>query len=572
MKSFLARDRILFVGYSLGDPDLMALRDRIALNLPRAVPSMALLPNASDDDLENWASYHNIDVLSYRAQGGDHSELHTIFEATSKVLALGQEAPVRKAPEDLRKLQALYLWHRFAPSRTGEAPVDALQSVILRIILDQGGTDLSTLLVKLDSEVSLSPSEFRPDIEAALQRLVSAGWLECGGDTYLVPDSKRLTILGYDRRFADMMSVFRQQALFDMGGATQIPETIATRLTDAAIDALIDIFEIRGQEIVGMVSEDAPRESDLLDLMEVIWRRANTLDSAEQQHLLVRFLLDLLSRPEGIYVSVLDYLARAFFCIQALRIDPNVSQIVAGVISDRALVIDANVLIPLTAQHEERHGFVKGVLEVLGKVGLPLYTTEKFLEEVRRHLTWAWQLADDFGAQSVEVLQASRGEGRFYDANAYLRGFINWTPQHGYRATLRDYFRFCFDGPYSRARLESFLDEKFGIKVVPEPVIEGVRAQNQKQYDNCIQKVAGWTANRPAQRPKKEQRIESEVETFLLVTNWGSVHHEIHGEEKRNCTYLTLGSSFPGLRRLAKVQGGLLWLFTAGNLGDPDSS
>ena len=47
LQSHLARDRILFVGYSLNDPEILALQERLAVNFKREVAPMALMANAS---------------------------------------------------------------------------------------------------------------------------------------------------------------------------------------------------------------------------------------------------------------------------------------------------------------------------------------------------------------------------------------------------------------------------------------------------------------------------------------------------------------------------------------------
>ena len=563
LKAHLTRDRILFVGYSLTEPEMIAIQERLSTNLRRSVTCIALLPNVTEDEADSWRTYYNIDVLSYRASGNDHSELHAILDATAKVLALGQVAPVRPKTEDLKKLQALFLWHRFAPARAGEAPVDALQSVILKLALDAGGAiDLPTLLVTLGSEMSLESSDLLTNVKSALQRLVTSDWLEQEGDRYHVPEDTRLTIDGFERRFTDMMSVFRKQALMDMTDGESIPEPIATQLTDAAIDTLIDIFEIRGREIVGMIFRDSPpHESDVLDLLETIWTRANTLDDSNLKLTLVRFLLDLLSGPTGIYVRVLDYLARAFFCIQALRIDANVGKIVSDVMSNRALLIDANVLIPLTAGYEDRHAFVNRVLEVVGKADIPLYTTMEFVDELRRHVNWALQLAENFGPQSVEVLQASKGEGS-YDANAYLRGFVNWSTEQKSEASvsMRDYLHYCFGAPYTRQMVSQFLLDRYAIRVVPGPVVKTLQDNHEEDYQNCLGKLSGWNAERPAQSQKSPQRVESETDAFMLICHWREVLSGEAGDAGAQCTYLSLGSSLPRLRRTLGKPPGILWM------------
>ena len=553
IKSHLSRDRILFVGYSLTDPDLMAIQERLAVNLRRAVSSIALLPNASDDDIDYWSTYYNVDVLSYRSVGYDHSELHSILATTSKVMALGEVAPTRRSEDDLRKLQALYLWHRFNRTRAGEAPVDALQSVILKLALDADGQiEPTSLIESLKAEMGVTGPDMAADVESALRRLKEANWIETTADHYRLPSSSQITLVGYERRFNDMMSVFRRQALIDMSRDEPIAEPTATKLVEATIDTLIDIFEIRGREIVQMAFEDAPlNESGLLELIETIWRRANSLDDASLKFTLVRFLLDILSRPTGIYEGVLNYLARAFFCIQALRMDSNVNRIVSEVVSDRVLVIDANVLISLTAEHEERHDFVRRVTDAVRRAGIPLYTTMSFIDEVRRHATWALQLCNDFGEQSIEVLNASRGQGG-YDANAYLRGFIGWRGGQEQDGGFLTYLRECFGGSFERAKFEQYFVKQYGINIVSQTVMNELRTNHKEERDDHVAKLDEWNAVRRADNQKSQPRIQSEIDAFLLITHWEGLKNKL-SEEKQRCSYLSLGSSLPRLARLTQT-------------------
>ena len=249
VKTHLARDRIIFVGYSLSDPDMMAIQERLAVNLRRAVPSIALLPNFSRDDIDSWRTYYNVDVLSYRSVGNNHSELHAILSSVSRVLALGETAPRRQTTEELKKIQALYLWHRFSPNRSGEAPVDALQSVILRLTLDAGGAiEPPDVVEQLETRMGFAGEDSRTDVELAMQRLVEAGWLNNKGSEFFIPEEARIAVETYESRFSDMMEVFRRQALMDLNPQGKITETSSAQLVQAVLDTLMDVFEVRGRE------------------------------------------------------------------------------------------------------------------------------------------------------------------------------------------------------------------------------------------------------------------------------------------------------------------------------------
>jgi len=404
------------------------------------------------------------------------------------------------------------------------------------------------LIEKLKTEVTLESPEVLENVEEALERLVAAQWLEETDDRYFMPNEKRLILEGYERRFADMISVFKQQAMMDMAEEKPIPEELGEILTETAIDALIDIFEIRGREIVSMAfGASSGQESGLLDLIETIWRRVNRLEDSLLKLTLVRFLLDLLSNPTGIYETVLNYMARAFFCIQALRMDSNVKKIVSNLVSERSLIVDANVLIPLTASCEERFEFVKKVIEVVQNAGIPLYTTLGFIDEVNRHANWALQLVDEFGTQSVEVLQASKGKGN-YDPNAYLQGFINWNSRRERGGDFREYLGHCFGGSYSQSRIKKFLLENLGIRIIPKNAVDELREKNRGEVLDYSRKLTGWNNERREDRQKSFRRIDCEVDAFLLIVHWGNAKKYFEFAEMKECAYLSLGSSLPKLR------------------------
>ena len=108
--SHLIRDRILFVGYSLNDPEVVALQQRLAVNLRRKVAPIALLPNATQSDVDIWKRNYNIDVVPYWSPGTDHTELRSILKSVSDTLAIGRVAPTREAsPGFTASSSALYV-------------------------------------------------------------------------------------------------------------------------------------------------------------------------------------------------------------------------------------------------------------------------------------------------------------------------------------------------------------------------------------------------------------------------------------------------------------------------------
>ena len=150
LRGFLTRDRFLFVGYSMSDPEILQLQEQIQSNLRRKVRSIAILANVPEHEIGRWSIDYNIDILPYRADDQDHSELTAILESAARVLSSGQLPPALDTAEELRRAEALYLWYRFSPGQGETAPVDALQSVILSLLVNcPDGMDIDSIKIRL---------------------------------------------------------------------------------------------------------------------------------------------------------------------------------------------------------------------------------------------------------------------------------------------------------------------------------------------------------------------------------------------------------------------------------------
>ena len=278
-----------------------------------------------------------------------------------------------------------------------------------------------------------------------------------------------------------------------------------------------------------------------LELVETVWRRANRLHDPADRPRFVRLVLTTMFEPGGIYGSVLNYFAKAFFCIQALGANKAINRIVADVIGDRAFLVDANILIPLTAQYEDRHQFVVAVIDACRAAGIRLYTTNSSLDEIRRHVNWALKLTQDFGTLSPEVLYAATGQGD-YEANAFLKGFIAVDPNSRDRSFLQ-YVRDCFGGSYTYNRFHDFFPDELGITVLDQEAIDELKERHRQEFDDAVEQISQWNSRRKEGERKNTLRMESEAEAFITVTRWDAVRDFMAAGAGSRCSYLTYGTT-----------------------------
>ena len=237
---------------------------------------------------------------------------------------------------------------------------------------------------------------------------------------------------------------------------------------------------------------------------------------------------------------MLNYFAKAFFCIQALGANKTVNEIVTDIIADRAFLIDANILIPLTAQHEDRNEFVAAVIESCRTAGIGLYATEAALEEVRRHASWALNLVEKFGSLSPEVLYAAMGEGG-YESNAFLKGFVALDPNAPDRS-FSDYLDDCFGGSFDFDNFRSYFPNTLGIGIVDRRITRDLRKEFELDFTEAYSQISQWNAQRKEEDQKTIQRMQSEAEAFVAVTQWDTLKDRTPTGSGSRCSYLTYGN------------------------------
>ena len=521
LRSFLARDRFVFIGYSMSDPEVLQLQEEVQANLRRRVRSIAILANVPDHERDRWRLDYNIDILPYRAVDQDHSELSAILTSVDKALSLGQVPADMNTAEELKRAESLYLWYRFSPGQGESAAIDALQSVILNVLVDcPEGMEVEAIKARVTSEIGAQMAVYEKDLEDSLGRLIESGWILSSDNKYFVERENQRVIRTYERRFEDMIAALKKQVTMDAVKMFHVSEQTGPRFARLLVETLIDIFQIRGREILRIAFEKSSiSPSGALDLIETVWKRSSQLSDPEERGTFVRFVLTTMFEPKGVYATVLNYFAKAFFCIQALGANKGINTIVSDVIADRALLVDANILIPLAARCEDRNEFVSAVIEACKAAGIRLYTTRLALDEVRRHANWALDLTRKFDTLSPEVLYAATGQGD-YEANAFLKGFISVDPNSRDRSFMQ-YLRDCFGGSYAYEQFHDFFHKTLGIGVLSEEAISRLKEQHLEEFNEAVAQIGHWNMQRKEEE-RKSLRIDIEA-AYIAVTRWTTV-------------------------------------------------
>lgn len=542
----LVTQRIVFIGYSLNDPELLHIQKRVAANLRRKIPAIAILPNVSDAELDTWAREYNISVITYAAKGDDHSELTHMLNTAARFMSdLPKSSPVSVA--ESRLAQKFYFWHRFEQKDETKTRVDALKSVLLSTASEMGDKPFNceTIATALKEALATDRESLLPSIEKCCGDLIKEGWLiEDKGKFRLAPATKEL-LDSYSRQYDDLISTFKKQVHMDLRAKTTgVANTVLERASNAVLEIITEIFEIRGVEIINLAFANAPVPlTGSNDMLSVIWNRANAIGDTSLGFVVTNYIIDLLTRPQGIAEQVIGYLSKAFFAMQALRINAGDEDLINEFYRNQAFLIDENVLIPLIAVEEPRHELCIRTIKAAIEKGVFLFTTEYSTQEILRHGNWASDLIIKYGEQSAEVFRASRGEGE-YSSNAFLGGYIRESASHSVTTNFDDYLKQCVGGQFSYGQIWSKLDS-LGIRKLNREKIRNRNLEVTKFHENIQSFITSEVTQR--QGDKSRGRIERESDAYTVIYYWSDFCKDFGQAQRPQCGFLTFATALAGV-------------------------
>jgi len=360
----------------------------------------------------------------------------------------------------------------------------------------------------------------------------------------LAPATKEL-LDSYGRQYEDLICTFLRQVQLDLGAKTSgIDSNVLERAAHSVLEILTEVFNVRGAEIVNLAFARVPVPlAGANDILSVIWNRANAIGDANLGFAVTNYIIDQLTRPQGIAEQVIEYLSKAFFAMQALRINAGDEELINEFYRNQSFLADENVLIPLIAAGDLRHELCTKTVGAAGEKGMFMLTTDDSVQEVLRHGDWAGNLIDKYGEQSAEVFRASRGEGE-YSSNAFLAGYITESANRALPTNFDDYLKECAGGDFTYDQIWSKLDS-LGIKKLRRERIRG-RSPEVTNFHKEIQTfIASELAER--QRDKSPGRIERESDAYTIIYHWTDFCKDFQQEQRPQCSFLTFATALAGV-------------------------
>ena len=543
IKAYLQTSRIVFIGYSLKDPDFSFLLEATAQTLRRKVPLFGIVANASSNDVENWYERYNLHVVTYRSTHNDHSDLKNILETVTSYFSAG---PSQEEAVPFKAAQSLYMWHKLSSTEGSGAAVDALRAVLLGVLASSVAPASSQ---DLTSEISRmagrsASKELAGAVEKALaslsgERMVSADARTC----YVLTDIGRSLETRYSNQFNNLRRLFETQVNLDLSKKLPtVTKEVLAKLADRVHSCVLKIFSDRGAELVDASFAGKFEAPSSLNLVRIVNSFSAALDES-QRYVFFSYLMSLMTRPREEQRPYLNYLAKAFFAAQVIGVDPEGRLFRREILRARTLIVDANILIPLLAKGSINQAYMEECLQTISRAGVTLVTIPKFCDETSSHFQWGVDHIRRYGPQSMEVLSAALGSLEFR-RNECIDGFIRVAAEND--QSLDQYLDTCFGGypDFQNVRDACF---RFAIGQVSLNDL----ASNHQELWAVQTDVEGYISALQVgnDTPKSDARIKAEADAYTICLGWNYKAEQEADLALWKCSILSRGTS---LNRVAR--------------------
>lgn len=411
--------RCIFFGFGFTDTDLNRVLETVGRLAHSGQPSFAFLgydvgastiQKHQNDFLKNY----NIEVIPYRIQAGDHSDLDRLLQAYTPFL-------LRRSLFFGKPRQAPPTYDR----------VGSALNVQSRLDLGVSGQDAGLRKTLVGARVLAHIRENSGAAEDSLATLYRSG------------NPSKSEVLGSLTTLRDSGTVTPPPTL-DLTPAYWTQTATATAQLDLAKEQFHGSLSARLQERTNGLSATTLQQVSRIagDFLGTLCRERGlgvaqnlaTSDSNQVTRRTVSLVQDLpthLSRcpNQQAALAVVHLVAD----ILAAPTDAEAKHLVGAsdvlgkvdldLISGTCYVLDASLLVCLLSEGSDSHEFASALVNDVVSCGAILTTTPLFLEETAEHARWAGHFVEQHGEDSSEVIAALRCLGG-YTSNEFLHGYF----------------------------------------------------------------------------------------------------------------------------------------------------
>ena len=536
LKSFLAQQRLIFVGFGFQDPDLLRLLEVVKGFSSPANPVYAFLGDENHTLTQrkrrDLFEQYNVDVVPYTIPPtGSHEHLTNLIRVYSSfILKRSQKygMPERPCPSYAPETTALLLHNSLVMQHRIVLPDAVIRSLLRAQVLsllryaDRSLTRID-IMPALAERVRLlrkvAPLEDSNGVDQLISEVLdelAAAELIAGEDEIGLTENGSELLRDQaaysERMYEQFISSLRERVKKRTDDTNSVG-----RVSKAAESFLKDCIDQRalGIALVGVFGEEK-RDFHIVALLQSLPEYMGQL-TRDEALLLTEIIQGLLARPSDEERRYFGFALQARFSLNLLGQDPKLVSTRMEQLAKTLFLIDSNTLISLLARSCIGYDFATFLLHRLQALKAPIATTKLLITEVAEHARWAIDRLGGRSAVSSAMLLVTTGRAG-HKTNLFLGGFYAELASEATTTSLFDYLDSAMASPAGHTATDEVCDDRLSALGVPSrnlgewigftPLLWPERDDLQKKITDLRKSNHTYT---------HERQTQAEAEALIII-------------------------------------------------------
>lgn len=408
LQALFLMKKCIFIGYSLEDKDISNILECLKHKCSELDPVYMFLPNCSQAKIDEFSQLYGVKIITYKAQGDDHSNLVKKLEIYDKFISRSDKKGMR-ITEDSKHAAELYL---FRVLNRDANNLDLANYILMHIPTEKaGGISIQTLALK---------SGVKSDecLNHAIERLLGDGYIEKNGFLFFTTPKGEEQVLSAKCAF----NTEKNLAFGDFIRKISISPAQIEKCQMLLQNCLTKVFEKRGDALVNTIFNRATSITGgaMVDIYSAILPYATEFEDAKLGAEFLHAVYDFIVTPTSHQKTYLVSMAQGYFLYYMMKLGEEQSSLISRKLENTVWYVDSNLIIPLVAVGSLNHEFAVEMFKKLKRLNARLVVVPSVLEEVKHHLKWAMENdLDDGSKPTISVAMLANQQNLFVDG--YIR-------------------------------------------------------------------------------------------------------------------------------------------------------
>jgi predicted nucleic acid-binding protein/DNA-binding MarR family transcriptional regulator len=432
---------IVIIGYSLNDPDITFLLDQAKYFAVPEKPIYIFLADMPPSEIKNLWEHKNVRVLPYTTKNGSHYQLVEILEMLDNFIVPRFREEINIERDDSETATALYLHTKMQlTDEKREFGTDAYAVLVMNALFNLP-RDKSYSEPDIINNFPIKAITINNYNKQILQYAIDKLELKSMIERQKINKSETISIT--ERGVKEIELSHHEFASIEENFYGELKAAYKTKFPiseknnqDSYIElitsALVSFFKQRGLALSSSIWKGEMLElSKVGYLFKVFRMTASMLKTLDEQIFFINTIAKVLEKPNKEQKEYLALLSQRYFTYHALDLDPQCSLLRLEAFKKIVWIIDSSVILPLIAKDCDNHAYALDLFNRIKQLNIPVFTTDKLLDEVIRHAKWVKQFVGRKVTEN-EFLRAAKQQGE-YRENLFIKGYINMAVNIGLR-------------------------------------------------------------------------------------------------------------------------------------------